>query len=192
VKDKLIWVVAFVVLAILAFLIEPPSDPAFLSPTVKRLLLAANLTLFLFLLNRFVGRPISQALDERGETIKSELAAARDKLAEAERLRAEVGERLARVEDEIAEMRDRAEAQGRAEAEKIDAQAHDEESRFMRRVDEQIGRRQAETRELLVRDTAELTAKLTKDLLASTMTSDDQQRMLGASLAALADLKVKE
>jgi ATP synthase F0 subunit b len=192
VKDKLIWVVAFVVLAILAFLIDAPSDPTFLSPTVKRLLLAANLTLFLFLLNKFVGRPISQALAERGETIKGELAAARDKLAEAERLRAEVGERLARVEGEIAEMRDRAEAQGRAEAEKIDAQAHDEESRFMRRVDEQIARRQAETREQLVRDTAELTARLTKDLLASTMTADDQKRMLGASLEALADLKAKE
>lgn len=62
----------------------------------------------------------------------------------------------------------------------------------MRRVDEQIARRQAETREQLVRDTAELTARLTKDLLASTMTADDQKRMLGASLEALADLKAKE
>ncbi|HSL17353.1 MAG TPA: ATP synthase F0 subunit B [Methylomirabilota bacterium] len=191
-KDKLIWLVVFVVLAILAFLIDEPKGPEFLAGSVKRLLLAANLTLFLWLLNRFVGRPINASLEARQSSIQTELAQARDKLAEAERLRAEVDERLAKVETEVAEMRQRADDQGRAEAEKIDVQAREEEARFMKRVDEQIARRQNETRQQLARDTAALTAQLTKELLSSTMTEADQQRVLVRSLDALGNVADKE
>jgi F-type H+-transporting ATPase subunit b len=191
-KDKLFWVLAFVVFAIFAFLIDAPHSPSFLPSTVTRLLLAANLTLFLFLLNRFVGQPINESLKARGENIKVELAEARGKLAEAEKLRAEVRDRLAKVEAEVAEMQERAEALGKTEAEKIDAQAREDEARFMRRVDDQIARRQAETRAQLARDTAALTAQLTKELLASTMTDEDQQRVLARSLGALEDLPGKE
>lgn len=191
-KDKLFWVLAFVVFAILAFLIDEPRDPEFLSGTVKRLLLAVNLTVFLYLLHRYVGKPINQSLETRGEDIKGELADARDKLAEAEKLRAEVRDRLDKVEAEVMEMQARAETQGLAEAEKIDALAREDEARFMRRVDDQIARRQVETRQQLARDTATLTAQLTKELLASTMTDEDQQRVLARSLGALKNLPDKE
>jgi F-type H+-transporting ATPase subunit b len=191
-KDKLIWVVVFVVLGILAFMIEPPTKPEFFSPNVNRLLIAANLTVFLYLLNRFVGKPMVAFLETRGEGIKEELAQAKIKLAEAEKLRDEVAERLDRVETEVAEMRERADAQGRAEAEKIDAQAQEDQSRFMRRVDDQIARRQAETREQLAKDTAALTEQLTKELLSRTMTDDDRKRVLARSLSALEDLEGKE
>jgi F-type H+-transporting ATPase subunit b len=192
VKDKLTWVVVFIVFVVLAFLIEEPHDPAFLPGNVNRVLLAANLTLFLYLLYRLIGKPINQALESRGEEIKGQLAQARDKLSEAERLRAEVRERLDKVETEVAEMRSRAETQGLAEAEKIDALAVEEEGRFIRRVDDQIARRQAETRQQLAKDTAALTAQLTKELLAKTMTDEDQQRVLARSLDALSDIKAKE
>lgn len=191
-KDKLIWVLAFVVFAIFAFLIDAPRNPSFLPSTVTRLLLAANLTLFLFLLNKFVGKPINASLTARGEGIKVELAEAREKLIEAEKLRSEVSERLAKVETEVMEIQERAETLGKTEAEKIDAQAREDEARFMRRVDDQIARRQAETREQLARDTAALTEKLTKELLKSTMTEKDQQRVLNRSLGALENLPDKE
>ncbi len=191
-KDKLIWVLAFVVFAVLAFFIDEPGSPEFLPGTVKRLLLAANLTLFLYLLYRLVGKPINASLDARTKAIGSELDEARDKLAEAERLRREVHDRLDKVSAEVAEMRERAENQGRAEAEKIDAQAEQEEARFMRRVDEQIARRREETRQLLARDTAELTAQLTKQVLEKTMTEQDQKRVLARSLEALEKLPEKE
>jgi len=192
VKDKLFWVLAFVVFAILAFLIDPPHNPTFLPANVTRVLLAVNLTVFLYLLHRFVGQPISQSLEARNEDIKATLAEARDKLTEAEKLRQEVRARLDKVEAEVAEMYERAEAQGRTEAEKIDVQTREDETRFMRRVDEQIARRQAETRQQLAQDTAALTAQLTKELLASTMTDKDQQNVLARSLAALENLPEKE
>jgi F-type H+-transporting ATPase subunit b len=189
VKDKLIWVVAFVVLAGLAYLVDHGETKLGVPVWFW---LALNLTVFLYLLNKFVGKPINAALAKQGEDVKTSLAEARDKLAEAEKMRAEVRARLDKVEAEVAEMQERAQTQGQAEAEKIDAAAREEESRFMRRVDDQIARRQAETREQLAKDTAELTAKLTKELLAKTMTPDDQQRVLVGSLDALSDLKGKE
>jgi F-type H+-transporting ATPase subunit b len=192
VKDKLFWVLAFVVFAILAFLIDEPRDPAFLTGTVKRLLLALNLTAFLYLLHRYVGKPINESLETRGEDIKAELAQAQEKLSEAEKLRAEVRDRLDKVEAEVMEMQTRAETQGLAEAEKIDAQSREDEARFMRRIDDQIARRQAETQQQLAKDTAALTAQLTKELLASTMTDEDQQRVLTRSLGALENLPDKE
>ena len=191
-KDKLFWALAFVVFLIFAFLIDEPQNPSFLPSTAIRVLLAANLTLFLYLLNRFVGQPINETLKARGEDVKTELAEARKKLVEAEALRLEVRERLAKVETEVMEIQQRSEALGKTEAEKIDAQAHEDEARFMRRVDDQIARRQAETREQLAKDTAALTEQLTKELLKSTMTEKDQQRVLDRSLGALENLPDKE
>ena len=191
-KDKLFWALAFVVFLIFAFLIDEPQNPSFLPSTAIRVLLAANLTLFLYLLNRFVGQPINETLKARGENVKTELAEARKKLVEAEALRLEVRERLAKVETEVIEIQQRSEALGKTEAEKIDAQAREDEARFMRRVDDQIARRQAETREQLAKDTAALTEQLTKELLKSTMTENDQQRVLDRSLGALENLPDKE
>ncbi len=191
-KDKLFWVLAFVVFLVLAFLVDEPRQPSFLPSAAIRVLLAANLTLFLFLLNKFVGQPVNETLKARGEGVKEELAEARRKLAEAETLRSEVSERLARVEAEVKEIQERAEALGKTEAEKIDAQAREDEARFMRRVDDQIARRQAETREQLAKDTAALTEQLTKELLQATMTEKDQQRVLDRSLGALENLADKE
>ena len=147
--------------------------------------LPLNLGLFLFLLYRFVGRPISQYLETRRDTIEGELKEAETKLAEAERLRVEVMERLERVEGEVREIRDRAEADGRAEAAAIAEQAEAEEARFLTRVDDQITRRQAETRDRLARETAALTAQIAREILSEEMTPADRERVFARSLAAL-------
>jgi F-type H+-transporting ATPase subunit b len=189
VKDKLFWVLAFVVFAGLAFLVDHGETKLGVPVWFW---LALNLTVFLYLLNRLVGRPINEGLENRGKEIKEQLAQARDKLAEAEKLRGEVRDRLDKVEAEVKEMAARAETQGRNEAEKIDLQASEDEARFMRRVEDQITRQRAETRQQLAKDTAALTAQLTKELLAKSMTGEDQERVLARSLDALADLKDKE
>ena len=151
--------------------------------------LPLNLAVFLFLLYRFVGRPISQYLETRRETIDTDLKEAQAKLAEAERLRGEVMQRLERVEGEVREVRDRAEADGRAEAAAIAEQATAEEARFLKRVDDQIARRQAETRTRLARETAVLTAQIAREILAEEMTPADRERVFARSLAALESLE---
>jgi F0F1-type ATP synthase membrane subunit b/b' len=151
--------------------------------------LSANLTLFLYVLNRFVGQPMTSFLETRREGIVEELQNARQQLEEADRLQAEVTKRLADVEDEIARLKDRAASDSEAEAVSITEQTKIDEERFLRRVDEEITRREAETRTQLARDTADLTAQLARDLLDREMTDEDRRRVLARSLEAMHDLK---
>jgi len=147
--------------------------------------LPVNLTLFLYILQRYVGRPMSAFLEARRESIAEELATARTQLEEADRLQAEMKKRLADIEKEIAEINARAEADGRAEAERIAAQTTLDEERFVKRVADEIGRREAETRARLAQDTADLTAQLARDLLSRDMTDDDRRRVFDRSIEAM-------
>lgn len=154
--------------------------------------LALNLTAFLYILQRFVGRPMGAFLETRREGIAEELQNARRQLEDADRLQAEVSKRLAEVEEEIAELKGRAIADGEAEAGRISEQTKIDEERFLRRVEGEISRREAETRAQLAQDTADLTAQLARDLLDHEMTDEDRQRVLERSLKAMASLEGKE
>jgi F0F1-type ATP synthase membrane subunit b/b' len=89
-------------------------------------------------------------------------------------------------------MKQRAVADGEAEAEEIAAQTKVEEERFLRRVDDEISRREAETRARLAQDTADLTAQIARELLENEMTDDDRREVLERSLSAMKALEGKE
>ncbi len=154
--------------------------------------LPLNLGLFVLVLGYFIGKPMARFLESRRQGIADELTQARDKLAEAEELRAQVLKRLDEVEQEVAQLRARAEREGQAEAARIDESAVAEEERFLKRVDEEIARRQAETRDTLAREAAALTAQLTRELLTAEITSDDRHNVLDRSLAAMRELQHKD
>jgi len=180
-----IWVLVFLCALVFALIVPLGGNFFGLPDALLPPLFAANLTLFLWLLARFVGRPMASFLAARGDSIADELEQARRRLTEAESLRDEVRRRLDEVEREVAAMRARAERDGAAEAEEIAAQAAREQERFLERVEEEIRRRTAEARTTLSRETAELTARLTKDLLDKELTSEDRQRILTRSLSAM-------
>ena len=188
-KSFLTWVVVFAVLLVFALLVHL-GDPVLGIP--RFVWLPLNLTVFLYLLYRFVGKPMGSYLESRRQGIADDLETARAKLAEAERLRAEVVERLDAVEHEVAELQSKARRDGEAEAEQIAEQSRRDEERFLRRVEDEIRRRQAETRATLARETAELTAQLTREVLAKEMTEADRSRVMDRSLAALRALDEKE
>ena len=179
------WALIFLCAIVFALIVPLGGNFFGLPDAVLPPLFAANLTLFLWLLARFVGRPMASFLEARGEGIADELAQARRRLAEAESLRDEVRRRLDEVEREVEAMKARADRDGAAEAEEIAAQTAREQQRFLERVDEEIRRRTTEARTTLSRETAELTAQLTKDLLDKELTAGDRRRILDTSLSAL-------
>ncbi len=150
--------------------------------------LPLNLGVFLFVLYRLVGRPMGRFLESRREGIAAELEAARRKVEEAEQARAVVLRRLEEVEREVAELERRAEREGRAEADRIAEQAEAETQRFLRRVEEEIDRKGAETRQALAADAAALTASLARDLLEREVDAEDRRRVFERSLDALGSL----
>lgn len=188
-KTTLGWVVVYVVALVFAVLVDKGATHLWIPDYIW---LSLNLTLFLYLLQRYVGRPMGVFLDTRREGIAEELQNARRQLEEADRLQAEASKRLADVEHEVAELKNRATANGKADATKITEQTMIEEERFLRRVDEEIARRQAETRAQLAQDTADLTAQLARDLLKQEMTDDDRRRVFERSLDAMTTLEDTE
>jgi F0F1-type ATP synthase membrane subunit b/b' len=147
--------------------------------------LPVNLAAFLGLLYWLVGRPLGRLLGSRRESIGLELEAARRKLAEADELRAQVVRRLEQVELELAELRTRAESDGRTEAERIAQQTDAEAERFLRRVEEEIARREVETRNVLAREAAALTVELAHGILTREVDAGDRDRVFERTLGAL-------
>ncbi len=154
--------------------------------------LSVNLTLFLYLLDRYVGRPMGAFLEARSQGITEELENARRQLQEADSLQADVSRRLSELEDEVAQLETRALSEGQAEAAAIEEQTKQEEMRFLLRVDEEITRREAEARARLAQDAADLTAQLARDLLERQMTDEDRHRVFERSLDAMRGLEGKE
>jgi F-type H+-transporting ATPase subunit b len=183
------WVVVYVVALVFAILVDEGVKHVGVPDYIW---LSLNLTLFLYILQRFVGRPMGAFLETRREGIAEELQNARRQLEEADRLQAEVSKRLADLEGEIAAMKERAATDGEAEVAKISEQTKIEEERFLRRVDEEISRREAETRTRLAQDTADLTAQLARELLENEMTDEDRRRVLERSLEAMTTIRGKE
>ncbi len=176
------WAVVFVVLLGLAYGVDRGEVKLGIPVFVW---LALNLTVFLFLLGRFVGRPLAAFLEARKEGIAGDLKQAEERLVEAETLKAEVLDRLSKVEAEVSEMHQRSEKLGREEAERIAIEGQKEAERLLRRVSDEISQRETETRETLAKETAELTARLAHDLLQKGMTDADQKRVMDRSVEAL-------
>ncbi len=184
-KSLGVWLLVFVCALIFTFFVDLGGNFFGVPDSALHVLFAANLTLFLWLLARFVGKPIGGFLDTRSTEITQELEGARHKLAEAESLREQVQQRLDEIGAEVSAMKDRAERDGEAEAKEIAEQTTTEQERFLKRVEDEISRRTADARDTLSKETAELTAQLTKALLKQELTDADRQRILDRSLGAM-------
>lgn len=183
------WIVVYVVALIFAILVDEGVTHIGVPDYIW---LSLNLTAFLYILQRFIGRPMAAFLESRREGIAEELQNARRQLEEADRLQAEVSKRLAEVEHEVADLKTRALAGSEADASKIREQTKAEEERFLLRVNEEMARRETETRARLAQDTADLTAQLARDLLDREMTDEDRRRVFERSLEAMTALEGKE
>jgi len=188
-KTILGWAAVYVVALVFAILIDQGVTHLGVPDYVW---LSLNLTLFLYILQRFVGRPMGAFLESRRDGIAEELQNARRQLEEADRLQAEVSKRLGELEQEVASLKERAVVDAEADAAKIRAQTEVEEERFLRRVDDEMARREAETRARLAQDTATLTAELARELLEKEMTEEDRRRVFERSLDAMTALGAKE
>ena len=183
------WIVVWLCFFGFTFLVDLGENAFGVPQSALPFLYSINLTLFVYLLYRYVGRPIGATLEARRESIVEELKKARKQLEEADQMQAEVSRRLEEVEREVDELRERSAADGAAEAQEIAEQAKADEGRFLRRVEDEISRREAETRTRLAEDAAKLSAQLARDLLDREMTDEDRQRVLDKSLEAMTRLE---
>jgi F-type H+-transporting ATPase subunit b len=149
----------------------------------------ANLALFLGVLLYFVARPLAAAFRRRQLAVEQTLEEAKALRREAARLEAEVHERMARLDVEIAGIRARGLAEGEAERVALSEKADREVERVRREADEEIGRRLAAAKQELRRTAAELTATSARELLAGQITEADRERLFDESVTRLLEEK---
>jgi len=146
---------------------------------------SANLALFLYLLYRFVGRPLAAAFRKRQEAVEAERIEAERLKSEAERLSAEIRERLARLDGEIAGVAAQGKADGEAERAALVARADQEAERVKREAAEEIERRVAAARADLEKVASGLVASSAVELLSREIDEEDRRRLLEDSVARL-------
>jgi F-type H+-transporting ATPase subunit b len=150
-----------------------------------------NLAAFLAVLLYFVARPVAAMFRNRQLAVEERLREARALRAEAERLGAEVHERLARLDSEIEEIRARGVAEGEAEREALTEKADREVERVRRESEQEIGRHLAAARLELQRTAADLTAAAAREALSAQITDEDRRRLVQEGVSQLAEEPVE-
>ncbi len=145
----------------------------------------ANLILFFGLLARFVGRPLSEAFRKRQESVEQRRQDALRLQHEAQRLTAQIRERLSRLEGELAEVRAGGQSEGEAEKASLLARADQEAERVKREAGEEIERRVSAARAELEAVASGLVASAAGELLAREINPSDRRRLLEDSALRL-------
>jgi F-type H+-transporting ATPase subunit b len=145
----------------------------------------ANLAAFLGVLGYFVARPLAAAFRRRQEAVEERIRQAQQRRAEAAHLEAEIHERMARLDRDLAEVRARGLAEGEAARAALVARADEEAERVRREAEAEIARRLTFAKEELRRTAADLIAASAIERLSAEMTDEDQPRLVDEAVRRL-------
>jgi F-type H+-transporting ATPase subunit b len=139
----------------------------------------------LFVLGRFAWKPMLQGLEQRENTIRSELEQAQTERKEAQALNERWKEEMAKAQDQVREMLDEARRNGQRASEellnkaKADAQAERERGR------REIALATDQALQQIAAQTADLAALVSAKAIRRELTPDDHRRLVDEALAEL-------
>jgi F-type H+-transporting ATPase subunit b len=136
-------------------------------------------------LTMFAFKPLQKALDERRQSIQDSVDAAEQTRAEAQRLLEEYKATLAKVRGESEEILERARSTADHAKAEMMVEAKVQSERVLEKAREQIERDTRAALRDLKGQIAELTALATEKVVASSLSSADQQRLIDEALAEL-------
>ena len=148
---------------------------------IKPLVLLAqlvNFAILMWVLNRFLFRPIKEALKQREETIRSTLDDVENQKKAIEALQREYDERIKNIELELQEMKREAIKEAQNQKVKIIAEARAEAEKIVEK-----GRLRIENDSLVVLDSlrthiVELTIKTVKSIVRREMTEEEHLKLI--------------
>jgi len=146
-----------------------------------------NFLILMYLLHRFLYKPVLGKIDERREKIQDDLERARRERKNAEEYRSEYENKLAQAEEEARAVIDRASKKAREQAEEIVNQAREEGRREKQRVQEEIRRAQNEARAQLRDEVAGLSLRAAGRFLEEKLSEEDHRELMERVVAELPD-----
>jgi F0F1-type ATP synthase membrane subunit b/b' len=142
-----------------------------------------NLAVFLlaaWYLHRILGRPISEALRTRKETIKRELARAREERDSALRQLEQVEARLQGLQNDVAAIRQKARSEAQAESERMRAQTEAELNRLRLNAQREIEMAGKIAVTELRKFASELSIERAEELIRREIREEDEIRLVRA------------
>lgn len=146
---------------------------------------AFNLILYIAIILFFVRRPLGDAMRTRALGIRKQITDSAKERDEAKDRHEEVSARLAKLEDEISTMRADAEADAKAESERMVARAREEADRIAQTAERNIRDEIARARQELRRDAVDLAVQLAEKTLKDAVTAADHKRLAQEFLDSL-------
>jgi len=177
--------IAILLAAAPAFASEGPGEAAgFIGiPTLVWKIL--NFIVYFGLLVYLLRKPLANVFGSRREGIARALSEARQQQDEALRMKAEMNARVASLEREIVELKERMTREGERERAALVSQGAAEAERASSRLGVEADRRLAAARVSLAREAADVAAELAWDLLKREVTPEDRERIFAATLTRL-------
>lgn len=178
-------------------MIEPHGDEAYDSHHETQTFLGlpawiwklANMLLFLGFLYYLLSGPIKNYFAQRKVNIKTTLTEAEERRQRAERMSEEINAKIAALESEIAEIRSRADEEGQRIAAQISESTDRDLEKVRRAAKAEIDQRLNTARRDLREHAAKLASERAEEILESSITEADRDRIFEQGLSRLEEAK---
>ncbi len=137
-----------------------------------------NFSLLVVLLVKFLKRPLTESLKGRQEQVAAAFEELKASKAEAERKYAEYERKLANMEEEADRILKAFIEQGKAEKEKIIAQAHESAERIKAQAELFIQQELVKAKRELQQEVAEMAVQMAEEIIRKNITEDDHKKLI--------------
>jgi F-type H+-transporting ATPase subunit b len=155
------------------------------------LIQALNFGILLFVLMKFLYKPILKILEQRAEKIDAGLTAAQQNLEERQKLETTKKNEVKKAEIQASKIVEEAKIQAEKVAKEILEKAKVETSESIRREEAAFKARMEQQEKALVAQTSQMVMNVTKSVLKSVLTPAHQEEILNNEAAELKKLSLK-
>jgi F-type H+-transporting ATPase subunit b len=144
-----------------------------------------NMLLFFGFLAWVLGGPVKRAFANRGEEIRREADEARERRAKADAMARDIQSRLARLDDELRAILERAKAEGERQKEEMIAEAKAEAQKILQAARGEVDNRIKHARQELTEYAGELASQRAENILREKITDEDRRKLFAESVHAV-------
>ncbi|SHJ80618.1 ATP synthase F0 subcomplex B subunit [Anaerobranca californiensis DSM 14826] len=142
----------------------------------------------LFLILRWLlFRPVTEVLDKRADKIKSDIETARKNREEAERIKAELEDRLEKAKDEAKEIIEKAVSKGNEVKEEIIKEAKKEAERILERARKEIELEKARAVTQLKDELAILSTMIASKVIEENLTKERNEHLISKVIEGMGE-----
>jgi F-type H+-transporting ATPase subunit b len=144
-----------------------------------------NMVAFLALLVWLLKGPVKSAIASRHESIRREAVEAQERRARSEQMASEISARLAKLEEDVKTIRERAQSEGERQKREMIAAAEAESKKILQGARNEVESRLKAARQELTEYAGELASQRAEQLLREKITDADRDKLFRDSLSEI-------